>query len=442
MSTSSFAEDSPPPPPTASNFQVEDHEVTTAQSTAWPAKEGSSDFNRPSSRPPSHRSHGSGPPSEHDAAASTDSIVTMSMLQENNDRLVRQLMSMMRSQPLPDEEPEEENVAPVGISSTSSNTVRLMPVDPIPTFDGNREDHDAAASWLRRFEETAVACGWTSKETLRQFGIHTSKSVQNWFTQLRPELKKDWNTLRQRFKKEYVKSPIPKEDLYYYMAQGPNEDVKSYFVRFNAAAIAINLDYRKNRQVLENHINRFSRHLRDQELSRSIYRQQFHTIDDLEYFLDKQHNIEALTKFQPQTYRAQANVSQPNVQVGNRNKGKSAHFIDSRESPPPYYASPEVIEAEIYALGRQTGAAPRRIHCTECGREHYSIDGQCWTNTYCKLCNKMGHPETNCYRACPFCKPPHNKNDRCEVREKVAELKAFLEVADIDGLPPLDCLNF
>ncbi|KAH9114067.1 hypothetical protein LEN26_013065 [Aphanomyces euteiches] len=395
-------------------------------------------------------------PAPSETATTPHSVVTMAMLEANNEQLIRQLMTMMKNttQRAPElDDWIDDDPTPVGILQENPNTIRLMPVETIPVFDGNRDDRDAAATWLSRFEETAFSCGWSDVETLRRFKLHTAKPVQDWVSQLDPSFKASWPNLRARFRREYVRSRVSKEAVYYNMRQRPGEHVKDYFVRLNAAAINIRLDYRRSRSILDDHIDRFANSLLDTALGTVIRQQQFVSIDNLESYLERQLANGTTAKVQTDTSIPKQTTN--TIPISDRVKAKknNVQFMDedlgSSRMSPPYnslhyasssYLSPDQYQAEIYALGRNNSMA-KRIHCGECGREYYSIDGQCWLNVFCTLCNKMGHPENNCFKACAICTPPHNKYERCEKRERVAELKKFLEAHAIEGMPSLDCLK-
>ncbi|KAH9102854.1 hypothetical protein AeMF1_020653 [Aphanomyces euteiches] len=103
----------------------------------------------------------------------------------------------------------------------------------------------------------------------------------------------------------------------------------------------------------------------------------------------------------------------------------------------------EALRAEIYALGR--GPLKREL-CQECGEEHYKPDGKCWTNTTCSLCQRKGHPDSNCFKACAKCKTPsyvpHLKTDFCPRQAQMTKLKDHLESLGIDDVNDLlDCLK-
>ncbi|KAH9107550.1 hypothetical protein AeMF1_017137 [Aphanomyces euteiches] len=136
-------------------------------------------------------------------------------------------------------------------------------------------------------------------------------------------------------------------------------------------------------------------------LAQAINLQQFRTIDDLEDYLDKQQQQEAIDRFQARAQSAQSAPSHAHIPVSDRAKTRkpTVQFMDSAES---VGASWDDLQAEIFALGRSYGSA-KRVQCHECGREHFTFDGQCCSNFYCTLCNKMGHPETNCFKACAIC---------------------------------------
>ncbi|KAH9098932.1 hypothetical protein LEN26_016496 [Aphanomyces euteiches] len=258
----------------------------------------------------------------------------MSMLQRNNDQLVKMLMAMFREpRPTEDYDPYDSDASPIGEPLGPPNTVRLMPVEALQNFDGDRENKDAAAMWLQRFEETAVACGWSDKEVLQRFRLHSDKPVHDWLFQIDSIHLTTWARLRARFVKEFVKSPIPKTEVYYNMTQGPSEHIKAYFVRFNAAALRIRLDYRKSRDFLEEHIDRFARTLKNRALAQAINTQQFRTIGELEEYLDKQQQKEAIDRFQSRTKLAQPGASPAPLPVSDRGKTRkpSVQFMESNE---------------------------------------------------------------------------------------------------------------
>ncbi|CAK4659678.1 unnamed protein product [Aphanomyces euteiches] len=232
----------------------------------------------------------------------------MSMLQQNNDQLVKTLMAMLKEPKVEEElNPYDPDVSPIGDFQDSPSTVRLMPVEA-------------------------------------------------------------------KFVKEYVKSPIPRTEIYYSMTQGQNEHIKAFFVRFNAAALRIRFDYRKSREFLEEHIDRFVRNVRSCVLVDAINTQQFRSIDEFEDYLDKQQQNEAIDRFQIRAKSAQPSASQAPLPVGDRSKTRkpSVQFMDMEALDDSY-------QAEIFALGRYNGSA-KRVQCQECGREHFTIDGQCWSN--------------------------------------------------------------
>ena len=265
-------------------------------------------------------------------------------------------------------------------------------------------------------------------------------------SQLETPEKRTWKQLRRSFVKHFIQSAIDQEDLYYGMYQKPHEKTRSYFIRLNAAALRIGVDYRKSRRHLDRHIDRFARTLYDKQLGTAISRQYFQTITDLERFINRLHKQEEIDEFLGKSYPT--NRAAPAIPATSQERPKAkkgnVQFLDTSYDRTTAYTSPPTSptapKAEIFALGRNHGNA-RKIKCSECGREHYSVDGQCWANVYCVLCNKMGHPDSHCFKACPICVPPHNKYERCEKREKIEELKAFLETQGIENMPSLECLN-
>ncbi|KAH9084265.1 hypothetical protein Ae201684P_020514 [Aphanomyces euteiches] len=104
-------------------------------SPAWYPKEGedleSASSAHPSARGGSRRlSHGSGTPSE--TATTPHSVLTMAMLQANNEQLIRQLMTMMKNttQRAPElDDWIDDDPTPVGILQENPNTIRRSILD-------------------------------------------------------------------------------------------------------------------------------------------------------------------------------------------------------------------------------------------------------------------------------------------------------------------------
>ncbi|CAK4359772.1 unnamed protein product, partial [Aphanomyces euteiches] len=210
-------------------------------------------------------------------------------------------------------------------------TLRLMPVEPLTIFDGEFSDRDTAGTWLWKFEETSYACQWSDEETRRRFRLYTTKYVQEWVSQLKGPQKRTWRQLRQSFMKEYVQSAIDQEDLYYCMYQKPHEKVRAYFVRLNAAALRIGVDYRKSRRHLDRHIDRFARTLYDRSLGMAISRQHFQSIVDLERFVDRMRKSKEIDEFMGKSYPLNRPTTAPPMNPQDRTKAKNGNvqFIDT-----------------------------------------------------------------------------------------------------------------
>ncbi|KAF0734799.1 hypothetical protein Ae201684_008646 [Aphanomyces euteiches] len=335
------------------------------------------------------RNFGSLAASEHDDHQRPNDVVTradmLALSRAQGENLIA-LIQRSRKHSLDDEfdypdDPDDEP-PPIG-RRVEGNQVQILPVESLPTFKGDSEGRDAAGAWLQRLEETAVSCGWTDVETKRRFRLHVARPVQDWFAQLDPRYKVKWNTIRSRFVKEFVQSPIPNEEIYYTMKQRPGESNKAYLFRFNAAARKINLDYVGNRRNLRLHIKRYARALVDKTFGATLLPIGFQSMMELEEHLDTQRENEAMKAFQ---HGIKESASPPFPKT----KGKVA-YMESNSS----MDLTEALRAEIYALGR--GPLKREL-CQECGEEHYKPDGKCWTNTTCSLCQRKGHPDSNCFK--------------------------------------------
>ncbi|CAK4812499.1 unnamed protein product, partial [Aphanomyces euteiches] len=169
---------------------------------------------------------------------------------------------------------------------------------------------DAAASFLRRFEENATASGWTDDEAKRKFRLIVSRTVQDWYNQLRADERSTWKALWASFVREYILSPVPKQEVYYTMRQKENETIREYLFRFNAAATKIGLKYDTVRKHFVDHLRCFCNSLADPSQAKWISSMRFASMDDLKEYLNDQRHTEALREHRSQRGATQAGNNQ------------------------------------------------------------------------------------------------------------------------------------
>ncbi|CAK4966301.1 unnamed protein product, partial [Aphanomyces euteiches] len=306
-------------------------------------------------------------------------------------------------------------------------------------FGGSADGTDAAASFLCRFEENATASGWTDDEAKRKFRLTVSRTVQNWYNQLRADEQSTWKALRASFVREYILSPVPKQEVYYTMRQKENETIRESLFRFNAAATKIGLKYDTVRKHFVDHLRCFCNSLADPSQAKWISSMRFASMDDLKEYLNDQRHTDALREHRSQRGATQAG----NNQRQERTKAPRVNHLDAvtpTDMAKLAAAATDSVRAEIFALGLNNHEARREV-CRDCGKTHFKLDGLCWSTVFCTLCQRMGHPEINCFKACQLCATPHHKADPCPTRQQAAELKEFLQGLDIPDMPSLDCLN-
>ncbi|KAH9078158.1 hypothetical protein Ae201684P_019256 [Aphanomyces euteiches] len=145
-------------------------------------------------------------------------------LARQNQYLTEQLRSgqfPMQAHEEDDDDLDEWNLdaAPVGLSSNNGPRLHVLALEPLQRFGGSADGTDAAASYLRRFEENAAASGWMDDEAKRKFRLTVGRTVQDWYNQLRADEQSTWKALRASFVREYIFSPAPKQAVYYTMRQ-------------------------------------------------------------------------------------------------------------------------------------------------------------------------------------------------------------------------------
>ncbi|CAK4466783.1 unnamed protein product [Aphanomyces euteiches] len=386
---------------------------------------------------------------DNDASAFPDSADAQSKLIAELARQNQYLTEQLQSRQFPMQAHEEDDdddldewnldAAPVGLSSNNGPRLHVLALEPLQRFSGSVGGTDAASNFLRRFEENAAASGWTDDEAKRKFRLTVGRTVQDWYNQLRADERSTWKALRASFVREYILSPVPKQEVYYTMRQKENETIREYLFRFNAAATKIGLKYDTVRKHFVDHLRCFCNSLADPSQAKWISSMRFASMDDLKEYLNDQRHTEALREHRSQRGATQAG----NNQRQERTKAPRVNHLDAvtpTDMAKLAAAATDSVRAEIFALGLNNYEARREV-CRDCGKTHFKLDGLCWSTVFCTLCQRMGHPEINCFKACQLCATPHHKADPCPTRQQAAELKEFLQGLDIPDMPSLDCLN-
>ncbi|CAK4626105.1 unnamed protein product [Aphanomyces euteiches] len=162
-------------------------------------------------------------------------------------------------------------------------SVNVMSVDSLPIFHGDEGGSEAAYHWIQRFELLADTSRWNDKAKISWFASYLGKPVRTWLKQ-------------KLFVREWIKSPTSKSDKYLHMIQEPGESLKSFFYRFNSAAITANVRYWKYQDVLDDHISKFCSALEDVALGDQLSQMSFPNIGALERYLDAQRKKIALRR--------------------------------------------------------------------------------------------------------------------------------------------------
>ncbi|KAH9067226.1 hypothetical protein Ae201684P_021390 [Aphanomyces euteiches] len=276
--------------PTASG-RYEPVAAPTHATTTNPDAQSRSDRNNPAE---SH-SYGSDD-DDNDASAFPDSADAQSERIAEPSRQNQYLKEQLQSRQFPMQAHEEEDdddldewnldAAPVGLSSNNSPRLHVLALEPLQRFSGSVDGTTAASNFLRRFEENAAASGWTDDEAKRKFRLAVGRTVQDWYNQLRADERSTWKALRASFVREYILSPVPKQEVYYTMRQKENETIREYLFRFNAAATKIGLKYDTVRKHFVDHLRCFCNSLADPSQAKWISSMRFASMDALKEYLN------------------------------------------------------------------------------------------------------------------------------------------------------------
>lgn len=341
-----------------------------------------------------------------------------------------------------DEESDDEaNLSDDSVNQTvrprttpSSRTRVILPAANLVAFEGDPKDREGAAIWLQKFEHMILSCDWDDPETVRHFKLNLSKNAKYWFKNLASLDKKTWAGVRKAFVKRFVKSLGSKAEEYFNMSQRPDEHIMTYMDRFNYAANQMNYKLKNHSEAMTDHVSRFwgSLHSKDERFKKVLMSRWPTTLADLEEVL----RIELKIEENELRRDAKNKVSGASIPSGQRKtKPQVVPNAYAMEDDPDW-------TAELNAFAMTKGASGKRM-CGECHREHAFVDGGCWAKLHCGLCNKSGHPESACFKACPLCKDkPHNKYDHCETRSQLNQLYEILARKDAEALSALPSLDF
>ncbi|RHY44909.1 hypothetical protein DYB38_002186 [Aphanomyces astaci] len=319
--------------------------------------------------------------------------------------------------------------------------MHVLSMDSLPVFSGSEDNREASYQWMRRYEQLSRLSGWTEQEKIAWFPSYLSKTVRAWFNQLQPHYKQSWKDIKRKFAKEWITNPLPKADKYYRMTQDPKEPLKTFFYRFNSAAQSARVEYWKSSSILEDHIGRFCMALEDESLGDRLSQMVFSSIDDLDRHLDSQRKNQILRQFKNRQVDTTSAGIRRREMTRDKRPSMERQILLAREdseydSPAVNNTPKEQLHHEIYALGG------KKEWCSSCSKEHWRVNGECWMEHFCSLCKRNGHPTDKCIKACQFCKPTHNKYERCETREQIISVRTYLEAlaksGKLDDLPNMD----
>ncbi|RHY03779.1 hypothetical protein DYB36_004901 [Aphanomyces astaci] len=294
--------------------------------------------------------------------------------------------------------------------------MHVLSMDSLPVFSGSEDNREASYQWMRRYEQLSRLSGWTEQEKIAWFPSYLSKT-------------------------EWITNPLPKADKYYHMTQEPKEPLKTFFYRFNSAAQSARVEYWKSASILEDHIGRFCMALEDESLGDRLSQMVFSSIDDLDRHLDSQRKNQILRQFKNRQVDTSSAGIRRREMTRDKRPSMERQILLAREdsdydSPAVTNTPKEQLHHEIYALGG------KKEWCSSCSKEHWRVNGECWMEQFCSLCKRNGHPTDKCIKACQFCKPTHNKYERCETREQIISVRTYLEAlaksGKLDDLPNMD----
>lgn len=205
------------------------------------------------------------------------------------------------------------------------------------------------------------------------------------------------------------------------------------------------MDYRTNPTKLRAHLSRFARTVIDPSLKVAMANQQFESIDRVKQFLDQRVSYQLLERI---------DKSGDTIKISNSGTGVASNPSSNNTGPKKLSKHGIAVNAfsfddeEEYRQSQSNVFAFERSgkrFCQECHTEHYIREGgKCNTNTVCNLCEKKGHSDGYCWKACQLCKEhPHSKFDsHCEAKAQLSQLLELVASMKLEDVPTFDRLKF
>ncbi|KAF0686981.1 Aste57867_21246 [Aphanomyces stellatus] len=302
---------------------------------------------------------------------------------------------------------------------TATRGIPIVNLENIPVFEGVRDGREKAAQWIRKFDQVANLSGWTEAETAANFKAYVGKSVRAWCGQLEPDTRRTWKRLRRKFMDVWVVNPLPKFDKYTCMVQKPKETKLEFFIDSTRPPMAPTCG---TGPVSESSRTTSTGSYCDCK-TRRLERTWVTPSSRARSMLNGTYGSKRRSR--PWSSWGHESHSSPMYCSSTASRLRAAPLTVA--APAPLKDAPSSASAEVYALGQNYQTAKRK-QCDKCSSEHYRVGGECWRSTTCGVCNKVGHPDTQCFKACQQCDPPHHRtNQPCPFKAMLKKVKAHLD---------------
>jgi len=244
----------------------------------------------------------------------------------------------------------------------------------IKTFDGKSRQIEDAKQWMAQFKYYAELSQWSPEQRLDSFKIHLAGVARYWFKQLPGEVKGDWSSLLQAFKRQYCESNESKRRNYYTLRQKSEESLLEYLHRLNSKAQEAGLDYNNYFPDQKEHLQQYYDTLKDKQVAQQLRMRACESVRTLEEVL--------LTM---DTAGRKGGVPS-NPQMKSKSQSNLSH--------PKSTVSVNAVQAEPESEAR---TARSDLHCDHCDKTGHTRE-RCFKLMDCRSCGKKGHTLAHCFK--------------------------------------------
>ena len=313
-------------------------------------------------------------------------------------------------------------------------------------FSNKDRSGSKARDWLKKFNIYVDIANLGKSQKCQMFEMYARGEVLDWYKQLMPSVKRDWDNLLKYFIMQFCEDDQSSMKKYYSAKQGEDQTPQQYFWKLNNLGRKAGkriIGHEKKEHVAE-HIQHYMDTLRDPRVRnelRTAVIARGSTMEAVE---------EALKDYTRYSQRDKGPSFKPALKLNKKPVAKVAALStfsddDSEEESVTYEMDRASISSEEDCGTKRVAFTDKsktkqqkmisRNPCSHCGMENHT-DDKCWKLIVCRHCSR-NHPETYCNKVCKACGNVHEKGE-CALEKFYYQIKEWYDPGKHAGLLPKD----